>query len=101
MGRSNTRGHWERLLAKQAGSGLSIAEFCRRNEVSAASFYQWRKKLGRRRPVAEAFVPVAVLGAATLRVEFPCGVVMQLPAGDERSLTKLVTLLMADPETTP
>lgn len=101
MGRNVARGRWEHVLAKQAGSGLSIAEFCRRNEVSAASFYQWRKKLGQRQPVAEAFVPVAVLGAAMLRVEFPCGVVMQLPAGDDRSLTKLVSLLMAGPETTP
>ncbi len=101
MGRTGARGRWERLLAKQAGSGLSIAEFCRRNEISAASFYQWRKKLGQKASVAEAFVPVAIVGATTLRVEFPGGVVMQLPAGDDRSLMKLVSLLLAGAEKTP
>ncbi len=100
MVRSGTRDRWKELLANQAGSGLSVAEFCRRNEVSAASFYQWRKKLGHGKPAAGAFVPVSLSEATGVRVEFPCGAVVQLPAGDDRSLVQVVSLLMAGLEQT-
>jgi hypothetical protein len=36
---------WEFVLCEHAESGLSVAEFCRQEGVSQASFYQWRKKL--------------------------------------------------------
>ena len=43
MGRTGARERWEGLLAKQAASGLSVAEFCRRNDVAQASFYRMRQ----------------------------------------------------------
>ena len=69
--------------------------------MSAASFYQWRKKLGQAKPAASAFVPISLADAATVRVEFPCGAVVQLPAGDDRCLIQVVSLLMAGHEQTP
>ena len=36
---------WGFVLSEHAQSGLSISEFCRREGVSQASFYQWRKRL--------------------------------------------------------
>jgi transposase-like protein len=33
------------VIKKQRASGLSAAEFCRRNDVSGALFYRWRRKL--------------------------------------------------------
>ena len=36
---------WSALLAKQATSGLSVAEFCRQKDVTRESFYHWRKQL--------------------------------------------------------
>lgn len=100
MVRSSARVRWEELLAQQAGSGLSVAEFCRRNEVSAASFYQWRKKLGQAKQASCGFVPISLATAATVRVTFPCGAVVQVPAGDDRSLAQVVSLLMTYPEQT-
>ena len=41
-----SRAQWQALLARSARSGLSVAEFCRRESVSTASFYTWRKRLG-------------------------------------------------------
>ena len=41
-----TRARWQALLGRAARSGLSVAEFCRREGVSTASFYTWRKRLG-------------------------------------------------------
>lgn len=36
---------WEFVLQEQARSELGVREFCRREDVSEASFYLWRKKL--------------------------------------------------------
>ena len=36
---------WRLRLRRQATGGLSIPEFCRREGVSAASFYAWRRRL--------------------------------------------------------
>lgn len=63
MARTIDRGLWERWrvrLGRFEGWDGTVAEFCRGEGVSQASFYQWRKKLrggpdGQR---AAAFVPV-------------------------------------------
>jgi putative transposase len=36
---------WRERIARQARSGLSVGEFCRRAGVSAWSFYRWRLRL--------------------------------------------------------
>ena len=36
---------WQRLISSYDSSGLSIAAFCKQRDVSAASFYAWRRKL--------------------------------------------------------
>lgn len=48
MGRSIDAGlwrQWQARLTRYSGSGLTVAEFCRLEDVSSASFYQWRRKL--------------------------------------------------------
>lgn len=37
---------WRALLARFGDSGLSVEAFCRREAISAASFYRWRGSLG-------------------------------------------------------
>jgi hypothetical protein len=37
---------WGQRLRRYGGSGLTVAEFCRREGVSVPSFYQWRSRLG-------------------------------------------------------
>lgn len=37
--------YWRGVLEQQAQSGLSVANFCRQESISAPSFYIWRKKL--------------------------------------------------------
>lgn len=36
---------WREVIRRQAESGLSVAAFCREQQVSPASFFAWRKKL--------------------------------------------------------
>jgi len=38
-------GQWRQRVERQRTSGLSIAEFCRREGVSAVSFHTWKRKL--------------------------------------------------------
>ena len=44
--RQRDAGQWQALIGRQAGSGLSVADFCRRESISTASFYRWRRLLG-------------------------------------------------------
>lgn len=39
---------WRQILARQAASGLSVREFCRRQKLTEASFYFWRRTIAAR-----------------------------------------------------
>jgi hypothetical protein len=88
------RAQWQGLLERAAHSPLSIAAFCRGEDVSTASFYSWRKRLGAATPggaVAEgaaedgAFLELGVLGSEAagpvpwdIELELGAGVVLRL-----------------------
>lgn len=91
---------WRGLLASQVQSGLSVAAFCAREGVSAASFYQWRSRLGgvdrvgsgRDDPMlaeqsgaSPTFVDLGPLGGSTgrfeLRLDLGGGLVLHLARG--------------------
>lgn len=37
---------WQHRLARFVASGQQVKEFCRVEQVSAATFYRWRRQLG-------------------------------------------------------
>jgi hypothetical protein len=87
---------WQRRLARFQEARQSVAEFCRREEVSAPSFYQWRKRLTRRPAAAEeaaGFRPVRVVGSAGVAVQLPGGTQVQVPTSDRRALRLVITTL--------
>jgi hypothetical protein len=45
---------WRHLVSQQAASGLSASAFCDRHDLSYVSFIQWRRRLRRGEPPAEA-----------------------------------------------
>ena len=51
---------WRLRLRRQVASGLSIAAFCRREEVSSASFYAWRRRLATPPPAQQPELPLFV-----------------------------------------
>jgi transposase-like protein len=91
---------WRDRLARFHKSGLTVAEFCRREGVSNPSFYQWRKRLrqsaprsnrSRRPEHAEAeplptFVPLTIPPPALAEIEFPDGVRIRVPVGNREAL---------------
>ena len=59
---------WRLRLRRQAAGGLSIPDFCRRERVSTASFYAWRRRLAAPSvtapPDPPLFVPIRLDPAA-------------------------------------
>ena len=79
---------WRSLLAKCGDSGLGIKAFCRREAISAASFYRWRSVLsdgGGHDQGAATFVDLGTLTAGTLprarldlKLDFGDGLILHL-----------------------
>lgn len=104
---SQREARWRQILAKQAASGLSVREFCRRQNLTEASFYFWRRTIAERdgEPVREAperstlptFLPVRVSGevpsTAAISIEVAGGRVLKLPVS--MSNERLVALIDA------
>lgn len=40
--------HWRTVLGEQRRSGLTIEAFCQSRSVASASFYYWKRELGKR-----------------------------------------------------
>ena len=119
MGRSDFVGKqdlWLRRMQRFSQSRLTVAEFCDREDVSVAAFYQWRRKLvtlvnqsettaqargGLSVPpssgVPNGFVPVRVLPSSTIEVRLHNGVVLTLPAGDPEVLRQALLVVSQIP----
>jgi hypothetical protein len=107
------RQQWTQRLERYYGSGQTVAEFCRAEQVSIPTFYQWKRKLfgsrnsesvhpgpsarGRRprrgRPVSSSFQPLRVVTvtpagpSATIRLSR--GIVIEL-GSDPRLLENVI-----------
>jgi hypothetical protein len=88
--------HWRGVLERQGVSGLSVAEFCRQESISAPSFYFWRRRLqGQEAPgnhqvgragtavSSRQLLPVHIesgASAAPVRILLPQGVSLEMSA---------------------
>lgn len=86
MGRyTKLRREWAEIIEGWQDSGLSGAEFCRRNAISLQRFYSWRRRFRKRGQGADGtFVPlqfsdgcsscgVTVVLGSTVRLELAVG----------------------------
>jgi hypothetical protein len=86
------RKFYSALIAKQRSSSLSVPDFCKRNHISAWSFYQWRKSLSASRdrthfqpaflPVPMQLPPVAENGesGSSAEIILESGIRLRVPA---------------------
>jgi hypothetical protein len=93
---------WRRRMTRFEEAQQSVAEFCRKEGISAPSFYQWRKRLAQRpRPAEEAvgFRPVRLVSSPGVGVQLPGGTQLHVPTSDRRALRLVIdTLARADAE---
>ena len=83
---------WRAVVTRQRESGLSIKAFCTREAVATATFFVWKRRLGRTGGVAPAvvsFAPVR-LQPETLSEPAPGGIEILLPHERQIRLTGTV-----------
>jgi transposase-like protein len=94
------RRRWTQLIRSFQPGRESVAEFCRRHDVSTASFYKWRRELdggGRHQP---AFVPVRVSGewsGETVRFHFASQARVDVPVSQPQLIFDAIVALAAHP----
>lgn len=95
---------WRELLNRQASSGISVREFCKRERLTESQFYAWRRTTGERDGESgPSFVPAAVIdppkGDALIAIELVGGHMLKLPATTPAAwIAELVLALEARPE---
>jgi hypothetical protein len=110
--RKTRRQWWRRQVERQAKSGFTVAEFCRRLGVSTVSFYAWKRRFRETppisplnpqrpsaRPVPEAngvstspFLPVSILNAdaaGQLEVELANACVVRVKGAVDPELLRI------------
>ncbi len=63
MPRPSTAPRWRELITEFTRSGETIAAFCRRRDLKAPTFYQWRRRLSTQGALPRApapFLPIEV-----------------------------------------
>ena len=58
--RASRREYWQQTLQQQQASGLSIQQFCRREHLATATFFQWKRRVRQASPAPEASAAAAV-----------------------------------------
>jgi transposase-like protein len=108
--RSDRERYWRGVLQRQGESGLSVADYCRQESVSAPSLYAWRRKLRERDAGAQRvdpqdgeaipraqLLPVRIEAETTsapVRIFLPQGVSLDVPGSlDRRALVELLGAL--------
>ncbi len=77
---------WRQVLKRFATSGLSVREFCKREQLTESQFYAWRRTIGERdgeSPSAPSFLPMVVSDKPTressIAIELVGGRMLRLP----------------------
>ena len=87
-----SRKEWERIIAAQKSSGVSAAEWCRKNNLKESQFSYWRRAV--KGCTEQTFVPL-VPGHAALKVVLSGDIKVRVPANfDAESFKRLLDVLL-------
>jgi len=95
---------WRERIGRWKRSKLTVTEFCRQEQVSQPSFFQWRKRLidesakAHEPPRFVELRPVAWPAMPSVQITLPSGAVVTLPGSISTELmTAVVRAAMIDP----
>jgi hypothetical protein len=107
MTRRQRRASWQRLVAKQAESGLSAAAFCHRHRLNLHQFYRWRHRLRNdeaERNLAPSFlelVPYSRGGQSGIRIRLGEELWIEVERGFDPSTLRAVVEALGGKERRP
>ena len=97
---------WRKRFQRFERSGLTIADFCAMENVTAANFQYWRRRLAndprpssgtqgskKRRSPPSGFLPVRV-SLATVDIRLPGGASVSIPSGDTTALRVAIEVIV-------
>jgi hypothetical protein len=87
------REYWRELVSQQEQSGLSVHAFCKRRDVTEASFYNWRKQLRNYATVGFALVDAQGKGSkpkAPVELVLATGDRVQIAPGADAATLRMV-----------
>ena len=95
------RQFWQTAIEAHRQSGLSIAAFCKKEGLSEAAYYYWRRKLAggvlqAKEKSPPDFLEVVVAGShnAALELVFSGGPTLRIPPGaDHKNLSHVLSAL--------
>lgn len=92
--------YWRKVLKQFSASGLSVREFCKREQLTESAFYAWRRTIGERddtRTSRPAFVPAVVTEEAahksSIAIELAGGCVLRFSGA--HATEQLANLIVA------
>jgi len=92
---------WQRRFARHRASGLTVAEFCRRERIEAGRWKYWQRQVERltanepRRAASRAvFQAVEIIPRRSVFLRFPGGATLEIP-DDRIDLVRLAIERMA------
>jgi hypothetical protein len=89
---------WRQLIVQQERSGLSVRTFCRRQQTSEHSFYQWRKRLSEQVPVKFALVETQRNAAAeAVELTLATGERLRIGPGVDSATIRAVLSVLREP----
>jgi len=99
---SDNQGHWRAHVKALSKSGLSRAEYCRRQNLSYHAMIYWQKKLARSTSDINTLVPISIdmgreqVYETELQVNLPSGLSIEIGNNfSPRTLSRLLTTLEA------
>jgi len=89
--------HWQNIIEQWHASGLGPVEYCRQNNITPSTFYQWRQKLRGNDANTSVFKPVEILPSSPKvsddLIITMSGITITIPQGSDNTL--LANLLQA------
>jgi hypothetical protein len=101
MSRKGLRREWRKRIQEWKSSGVSAAQWCRDNNITACQFYYWRAQFEPQPKSAQDAVPSGEFIELKLESESDSGVVIELDgvqlrvssSFDERTLLRCLQIL--------